>query len=51
MGGIKAHAINTMLERMGLQEKKEKEWRLTEEGKDFGEEIPYTKNGHSNYMA
>ncbi|MCI9000355.1 MAG: ORF6N domain-containing protein [Clostridia bacterium] len=49
MGGIKAHAINTMLERMGLQEKKEKEWRLTEEGKDFGEEIPYTKNGHSNY--
>lgn len=49
MGGIKAHAINTMLERMGLQEKKEKEWRLTEEGKDFGEEIPYTRNGHSNY--
>lgn len=49
MGGIKAHIINTMLERMGLQEKKEKEWRLTEEGKDFGEEIPYTRNGHSNY--
>ena len=49
MGGIKAHIINTMLERMGLQEKKEKEWRLTEEGKGFGEEIPYTRNGHSNY--
>lgn len=49
LGGIKAQEVNKRLEKLGLQEKKDKDWRITEEGKKFGEEMPFTRHGHSNY--
>ncbi|EEM45195.1 phage antirepressor N-terminal domain-containing protein [Bacillus cereus] len=48
--GKKSRAVNTLLQERGLQEKVNKEWRLTDEGKKFGEEMPYTRNGHSGYQ-
>lgn len=47
--GIKAQEVNKRLETLGLQEKKEKKWRITEQGKQFGEEMPFTRNGHTDY--
>lgn len=47
--GIKAQEVNKRLEALGLQEKKDKKWRITEQGKQFGEEMPYSRNGHTDY--
>lgn len=49
LGGVKAKQINKMLEKLGLQEKKDKSWRITEEGKNYGEEKPFSRFGHSDY--
>ncbi len=49
LGGVKANRINKMLEQLGLQEKKEKKWRITQQGKEYGEEKPFSRNGHSDY--
>lgn len=49
VGGIKANQINKILEKIGLQDKKDKKWRITEEGKQYGEEMPFTRNGHTDY--
>lgn len=49
LGGITANQVNLMLERLGLQEKKNGVWRLTEKGKNFGEEKPFSRHGHSDY--
>lgn len=49
LGNIKAQEVNKRLEKLGLQEKKEKKWRITEQGKQFGEEMPYTRFGHTDY--
>ena len=38
------------LERLGLQYRDGKDWRLTDAGKIYGEEMPYTRNGHSGYQ-
>lgn len=27
-----------------------KEWRITSKGKNYGEEMPYERNGHSGYQ-
>lgn len=35
---------------LGLQEKKGKQWTLTEKGKKYGEVKPFTRNGHSGYV-
>ncbi|PEP85174.1 BRO-N domain-containing protein [Bacillus toyonensis] len=48
--GKKSRVVNKLLQERGLQEKLDKEWRLTEEGKKYGEEMPYTRNGHSGYQ-
>lgn len=48
--GKKSRAVNTLLQERGLQEKVNKEWRLTDEGKKYAEEMPYTRNGHSGYQ-
>ncbi|MGH0789010.1 antA/AntB antirepressor family protein [Bacillus cereus] len=48
--GKKSRVVNKLLQEKGLQEKLDKEWRLTDEGKKYGEEIPYTRNGHSGYQ-
>lgn len=50
LGGIRAKDVNIMLMNLGLQEKSGKGWMLTAKGKEFGESIPYTRNGHSGYQ-
>ena len=50
LGGIRAKDVNIMLMDLGLQEKSGKGWMLTTKGKEFGESIPYTRNGHSGYQ-
>jgi len=48
--GLPAKAV-VMLEADGLQYKDEKnQWRLTEEGKKYGEEFPFERNGHYGYQ-
>lgn len=42
--------VNAKLAEMGLQEKRGKEWHLTEKGKQYGEAKPFTQNGHSGYQ-
>lgn len=48
--GKSSRAVNTLLQERGLQMKIDKEWRVTDEGKKYGEEMPYTRNGHSGYQ-
>lgn len=50
LGGVKASIVNKMLFGLGLQYKSEKGWRLTDDGFLYGEEKPYTRNGHSGYQ-
>lgn len=42
--------VNAKLAELGLQEKRGKEWHLTEKGKQYGEAKPFTQNGHSGYQ-
>lgn len=42
--------VNVKLASLGLQYKDGHSWRLTERGKAYGEEMPYTRNGHSGYQ-
>ncbi|PEA91968.1 ORF6N domain-containing protein [Bacillus thuringiensis] len=48
--GLKARGVNQLILKEGLQVKKEGEWRLTDEGKKYGEELPFARNGHSGYQ-
>ncbi|WP_218923647.1 antA/AntB antirepressor family protein [Bacillus toyonensis] len=48
--GMKARRVNQLLLERGLQAKIDKEWRVTDEGKKYGEEMPYTRHGHSGYQ-
>ncbi|MEA4835157.1 MAG: Rha family transcriptional regulator [Anaeromusa sp.] len=47
---MNAAKTNLMLAGIGLQEKIEGDWRLTDAGKPYGEEMPFTRNGHSGYQ-
>lgn len=47
---MKAQEVNKLLQKFGYQEKREGNWRLTEKGKEFAEEMPYTNHGHSGYQ-
>ena len=49
LGGLSPQHVNQLLAKGGLQYKDGKDWRLTDAGKVCGEEIPYTRNGHSGY--
>lgn len=49
LGGLKAHAVNQMLLKAGLQRKDGSGWQLTEAGTAFGEMKPFHRNGHSGY--
>lgn len=42
--------VNRRLAEAGLQERRDKEWILTEKGREYGEAKPYTNNGHSGYV-
>lgn len=48
--GKTAKETNLLLQKMGLQEKKGKDWRLTDKGKQYAEEMPFTKFGHTGYQ-
>ena len=50
LGGLSAKVVNKMLAEAGLQYRDGKDWRLTDAGKAYGEEMPYTRNGHSGYQ-
>lgn len=51
LGGIPPRTINQMLAAKGMEYRDQnKNWRLTELGKEYGEELPYTRNGHSGYQ-
>lgn len=51
LGGIKAKTINRLLAEFHFQHRDGKDWRLDENGKDYGEEKPYTApNGHSGWQ-
>jgi len=45
-----ARAVNEKLTEAGLQERQGKEWRLTDLGRRYAEEHPYTRNGHNGYQ-
>lgn len=48
-GKPNAATANKMLADIGLQTKEGRDWRLTDKGREYGEEKPYSKNGHSGY--
>ena len=50
LGGMKARTVNRMLEEKGFQYLENNKWRLTYDGTAYGEEIPYTRHGHSDYQ-
>lgn len=50
LGGISAREVNLMLQNIGLQHKVNKEWRITAKGMQYGEEMPFERNGHSGYQ-
>lgn len=51
LGGIPPRTVNKMLAAEGMEYRDgNKNWRLTESGKEYGEEMPYTRNGHSGYQ-
>lgn len=50
LGGISAREVNLMLQNIGLQHKVDKEWRITDKGRQYGEEMPFERNGHSGYQ-
>jgi len=49
LGGLSAKKTNELLYSAGLQAKIDGEWRLTDDGKKYAGEYPYTRNGHSGY--
>jgi hypothetical protein len=53
--GMSAAKVNQKLAEMGFivrqeDHKKRKMWRITPDGKAYGEEFPYVRNGHSGYQ-
>lgn len=40
---------NKKLADLGLQTKEGRDWRLTDKGREYGEEKPYSRNGHTGY--
>lgn len=47
--GKSAIRVNRDLTILGLQEKAGDGWQLTDAGREYGEMMPYTRNGHSGY--
>ena len=50
LGGLKAKTINRIMSEANLQYKDDTGWRITEFGATYGEEMPFTRNGHSGYQ-
>lgn len=49
-GNPDSKEVNRRLAEAGLQERRDKEWILTDKGKTYGESKPFTNNGHSRYV-
>lgn len=49
IGGKKAREINKTMEKLGWQYKSSDGWKITEAGKQYGEMLPWEKNGHSGF--
>ena len=47
--GVPAKTVNKLLAKANLQYKEGKDWRITQSGTEYGEEIPCTRHGHSGY--
>ena len=47
--GLSAREVNELLVEYKIQRRVGKGYVLTEEGKPYGEMMPYTRNGHSSY--
>ena len=45
-----AQKVNQVLLEKGLQEKDGNSYKLTDAGKEYGEAMPYEKNGHTGYQ-
>lgn len=50
LGGLSGKKINKKLVAQGFQVKDGKDYKLTDEGKRYGELIPYNRHGHSGYQ-
>ena len=50
LGGLSGKKINKKLVTQGFQVKDGKDYKLTDEGKRYGELIPYSRHGHSGYQ-
>ena len=50
LGGISGRKINKKLVAKGFQVKDGNGYKLTEEGKQYGELMPFVRNGHSGYQ-
>jgi len=48
--GMSAQKVNEILYDLGYQGKAGTEWRLTGPGRAYGEEYPFSRNGHSGYQ-
>jgi prophage antirepressor-like protein len=53
LGGVSATKVNKLLEKLGFQFKAGGDWKLTDEGKQYGSAMPYTNNhnGHKGYRV
>ena len=49
-GNVAARRANVLLAQKAWQVKEGRDWRLTDEGTLYGEEMPYTRHGHSGYQ-
>ena len=49
-GTVAARRANALMADKQWQFKEGRDWRLTEDGAEFGEEMPYTRHGHSGYQ-
>lgn len=49
-GSVAARRANVKLAEKALQFKDGRNRRLTEDGAQYGEELPYSRNGHSDYQ-
>lgn len=49
-GNVAARKANVLLAEKAWQIKEGRNWRLTDEGTLYGEEMPYSRHGHSGYQ-
>lgn len=49
-GAVAGRKANVVIKDCALQVKEGNDWRLTDEGTAYGEEVPYSRNGHSGYQ-